>query len=95
MIQSEKIYEEDYNYNEENNYYDDSDYIQDGKIGFEGKPVCNLQDGNAFAILGKVSKALKLGGCGHLVDAFQTEARSGNYDNLLRIAMKYCDINIR
>jgi len=50
-------------------------------------------DGNAFAILGKVSKALQAAGLNDEAKAFMTEAMSGDYDNLLRTAMKYCDVS--
>ena len=48
------------------------------------------EDGNAFAILGRVEKALRRAG----VDrderqAFQNEATSGDYDHLLRTVMEW------
>lgn len=55
------------------------------------KVPCKLlgEDGNAFAILGRVAKALKKGGQGHLVVEFQAKAMSGDYDHLLRTALEY------
>lgn len=56
------------------------------------KPVVRLvgSDGNAFAVLGMVSRALKQAGWNrNQVDAFQKEATSGDYNNLLFVCMKY------
>lgn len=49
-------------------------------------------DGNAFALMGRVSAALRRGGRADLVKDFQTEAMSGDYDNLLRVCMDYVDV---
>ena len=45
------------------------------------------EDGNAFAIMGAVSKALKNAG----VDPkpYQTEATAGDYGNLLRVTQEW------
>lgn len=59
------------------------------------KPITNItvklvgEDGNAMTIMGKVSKALRNGNKGDLVDKYIEEATSGDYDNLLRVTMKY------
>lgn len=50
------------------------------------------QDGNAFYILGAVSKALRRGGHGDAVDAFMAEAMSGDYNHLLATAMQYVEV---
>ena len=51
------------------------------------------QDGNAFAILGLVSRALqKAGASEQTIDAFKREATSADYDHLLATAMKYCEV---
>ena len=57
------------------------------------KPKCHLtgEDGNAFAVMGRVSKALKKSGQGHLVPEFQKRAMSGDYDNLLAVCMEYVE----
>ena len=47
------------------------------------------EDGNAFAILGKVSRSLRKNGHGDLAEQFMKEATSGDYNNLLRTCMKY------
>ena len=50
-------------------------------------------DGNAFAIMGKVSKGiLEAGGEKSDVTAFQDEAMSGDYDNLLRTCMEWVNV---
>ena len=49
-------------------------------------------DGNAFAILGKVRKALVEAGHGELAKKFIKEATSGDYDHLLQSAMKYVEV---
>jgi len=51
------------------------------------------EDGNAFSILGKASKALKRN---DLYDEYwkdyESEATSGDYNNLLVTTMKYFDV---
>lgn len=49
-------------------------------------------DGNAFAILGKVSKALRQHGYAHLVADYTNEAMSGDYDHLLQTTMRYVSV---
>jgi hypothetical protein len=52
------------------------------------------EDGNAFAIIGRVAKALSRAGVAKAeVDAFRTEAMSGDYDNVLQTAMKWVDVS--
>ena len=56
---------------------------------------CQLtgNDGNAFAILGAVSNALRRGGVNKTeIDEFHTEATSGDYDKLLRVAMSWVNV---
>ena len=51
------------------------------------------QDGNAFAIMAKVSGALRKGGVpNEEVEAYLSESMSGDYDNLLRTAMKWVTV---
>jgi hypothetical protein len=51
------------------------------------------KDGNAFAILGSVRVALKKAKVPQTeIDAFLSEAMSGNYDNLLQTCMKWVDV---
>ena len=50
-------------------------------------------DGNAFAILGKVSRALRKGGATkEEVDEFMAEATSGDYENLLATCMRWVEV---
>ena len=50
-------------------------------------------DGNAFAVLGNVSKALRQGGVSNQeIDDFMVEATSSDYDNLLQTCMKWVDV---
>jgi len=50
------------------------------------------EDGNAFAILGRCSKAARRAGLsGDEIKEFTNEATSGDYDNLLMTCMKYFD----
>jgi hypothetical protein len=56
------------------------------------KPKVKLigEDGNAFAILGRVSKALRNAGADQeYINQFRNEATSGDYNHLLSTAMKY------
>ena len=47
------------------------------------------EDGNAFAIMGAVSKAMRRAGRSQAeIDEYMTESTSGDYDNLLRVAMQ-------
>jgi hypothetical protein len=51
------------------------------------------EDGNAFAILGRVAKALvRAGASPEQLTAFQTEATSGDYDHLLGVCMKWVNV---
>jgi hypothetical protein len=46
------------------------------------------KDGNAFAILGAVAKAMRKAGVGASeIDAYQKQAMSGDYNHLLRVTM--------
>jgi len=51
------------------------------------------QDGNAFAIMGAVVKALRQNGyTPDDVDEYRKEAMSGDYDNLLRVTMEWVEV---
>jgi hypothetical protein len=58
------------------------------------KPTVKLvgTDGNAFAILGACQNALRKAGRSDEVPAFLDEAMGGDYDALLRTAMKWFDV---
>ena len=47
------------------------------------------EDGNAFAILGRVSRALKRAGRPEKAREYLERATSGNYDHLLRVTLEY------
>lgn len=50
-------------------------------------------DGNAFAIIGKVTRALRKGGAPNLdIEKYQAESMSGTYDNILTTAMKWVNV---
>jgi hypothetical protein len=50
------------------------------------------EDGNAFSILGRVSKAMRRAGISQEeIQAFMTEAMSGDYDHLLQTVIKTVD----
>ena len=50
-------------------------------------------DGNAFAIMGKVTKAMKRANIDKsVIEEYRKEAMSGDYDNLLRVTMEYVEV---
>jgi hypothetical protein len=50
-------------------------------------------DGNAFAIMGSVASALrKAGVSADEIAAYRDESMSGDYDNLLRTAMRWVSV---
>ena len=56
------------------------------------KPTVSIGiDGNAFAVMGAVTKALKKAGQDDKVEEYRTKAMSGDYDNLLRVSMDYVE----
>ena len=58
------------------------------------RPVVKLvgEDGNAYSILGRCQAAMrKVGWQREQISLFQKEAMSGDYDQLLRTVVKYCD----
>lgn len=61
------------------------------------KPVVTgLVDGNAFAVMGAVRRALRRAGRPKEEIAEYTErAMAGNYDNLLCVSMEYVDFDLR
>ena len=50
------------------------------------------EDGNAFAIMRKVSKALRKAGHGDLAQTYRNEATSGDYNHLLMVTMQYVTV---
>jgi hypothetical protein len=50
-------------------------------------------DGNAFAIMGSVKKALRQAGATpEEVEQYLSESMSGDYDNLIRVAMDWVEV---
>lgn len=51
-------------------------------------------DGNAFAIMGSVKSALKKAGATQeQIDEYMKASMSGDYDNLLRVACEWVEVN--
>jgi hypothetical protein len=51
-------------------------------------------DGNAFAIMGSVRSALRRAGATkEQIDEYSNASMSGDYDNLLRVAMEWVKVN--
>jgi len=51
-------------------------------------------DGNAFAVLGKVSRALRQAGVSDDErQAFMAEATAGDYDHLLQTIMRWVEVD--
>jgi hypothetical protein len=60
------------------------------------KVKCKLtgEDGNAFAIMGRVRSALRRANIdAKTIVEYQKEATSGDYENLLAVSIKYLDVN--
>jgi hypothetical protein len=51
------------------------------------------RDGNAFYILGAVSKALRNAGLHDAAETYLDEAQSGDYDHLLHVSMSYVEVS--
>jgi hypothetical protein len=50
-------------------------------------------DGNAYAIMGRVMRALRDAGATKAqVDEYQEQATSGDYDNLLRVTSEWVEV---
>ena len=59
------------------------------------KPVVKLigEDGNAFAIMGKVVKAMKTAGYSQdEIEDYRTKAKSGDYNHLLAVTMDFVEV---
>ena len=51
------------------------------------------EDGNAFAIMGRVQSALKRAGATkEELDQYFSESTAGDYDNLLRVACQWVEV---
>jgi hypothetical protein len=49
-------------------------------------------DGNAFAVLARVVRALRDAGHTELAEQFKREAMGGDYDHLLKTVMDYVEV---
>ena len=50
-------------------------------------------DGNAFAIMGTVARAMRRAGVDpKIIDQYRAEATSGDYDHLLQVTMEYVEV---
>ena len=65
-----------------------------GRTPTAERPVLTLigQDGNAFSILGKARRALRLAGRGDEWGAYVSEATSADYDHLLAVVMEWFEV---
>ena len=51
------------------------------------------EDGNAFAIMARVRAAMRRAGVSAAdIEAYTAEAKSGDYDNLLRVTMETVNV---
>ena len=61
----------------------------------KAKPSVRLvgEDGNAFSIMGRVTRALrKAGYSSDDVSEYKRDAMSGDYNNLLSVTMRWVDV---
>ncbi len=59
------------------------------------KPVVTGRvDGNAFAVLGAVRRALEQAGQGDKVKEYVAKATTGDYDNLLTVSMEFVEFDL-
>lgn len=72
---------------EENVTYSDDPKYPNVEVQLTG------EDGNAFAIMGRVQDAMRKAGIDRTeLHAYMTEATSGDYDHLLRTTMKWVTV---
>ena len=75
-------------------YWDEDDVAITNLVHPEVVVRLTGTDGNAFAILGAVTRALARAGVAKAErDAFLAEATSGTYDNLLATAMRWVTVS--
>ena len=51
------------------------------------------EDGNAFSILGRAKRAMRMAGQAELFDEYHAEATSGDYNHLLITTMNWFDVD--
>jgi hypothetical protein len=60
---------------------------------YDVKVKLSGNDGNAFAVMGAVKSALKKAGASkEELDQYLSDSMSGDYDNLLRVAMDWVKV---
>ena len=62
----------------------------------ENKPKVTLvgEDGNSFAIMGTVQKALRKAGADkEYIDSYLDRAAAGDYDHLIQVTMEYVEVS--
>jgi len=60
---------------------------------YDVKVQLSGEDGNAFAILGRVQRALKEAGASKIeIDRFTSEATAAGYDDLIRTCMAWVKV---
>ena len=64
--------------------------LEDGSLLKKVPVVLAGEDGNAFSIMARVSKVLRKEGYSkEVIEEYQTDATSGDYDHLLQVTLKY------
>jgi hypothetical protein len=70
-----------------------TDGLQEINEGWVPSVMLSECDGNAFSILGMVTRALRdKGASKEYCDQFYVEAMSGDYDHLIQTVMRYCEV---
>jgi hypothetical protein len=87
-----------YNLSQNGSFYDDDEPVEKPNprgVKYPGVEVRLVgEDGNAYAIMGRVSAALKRAGASpEEIKEYMDESMSGDYDNLLRTAMKWVEVS--
>jgi hypothetical protein len=60
---------------------------------YDVKVKLSGNDGNAFSVMGTVKQALKTAGASkEEIDQYLADSMSGDYDNLLRVAMEWVKV---
>jgi hypothetical protein len=60
---------------------------------YDVKVQLSGNDGNAFSVMGAVQSALKKAGASkEELDQYVSDSMSGDYDNLLRVAMEWVKV---
>jgi hypothetical protein len=60
---------------------------------YDVKVQLSGNDGNAFSVMGAVQSALKKAGASREeLDQYVSDSMSGDYDNLLRVAMEWVKV---